>query len=74
MKWNKKRIYIEDLPAIAEELQRLIKSGSPLIEDMRCVFTQEGTDARFMLMPYDFLDLEPKPAINVFYLCQVFRK
>lgn len=73
MEWKKKRIYIEDLSALITQLQKLIIDGSPLVENIRCVFTQEGSDIRFMLMPYDFIDLNPKPEINIFYLYQAFK-
>lgn len=73
MKWKRKRIYIEDLPTLVTQLQKLVKEGAPVIENMRCVFTQNETDMCFMLMPYDFIDLNPKPEINIFYLYQAFK-
>ena len=74
MKWNKKRIYIQDLPKLIEQTQMAIKAGNPMIEKMRFVFIQEGTDIPFMYMPFDFIDLDPKPTINEFYLYQALEK
>ena len=73
MKWKKKQIYIEDLHKITEQLQQLVKEGAEIIEDLRCVYIQEDTNMTFMLMPYDFLDLNPRPAISKFFLYQAFK-
>ena len=70
MKWNKKRIDIQDLPKLVEQIQIAIKAGNPIIEKTRFVFTQIGTDIPFVYMPYDFIDLDPKPQITKFYLYQ----
>lgn len=70
MNWQKKRIYIQDLPQLINQTQEAIKAGNPIIEKMRFVFTQVGTNMKFMYMPYDFIDLVQVPSIEEFYLYQ----
>lgn len=68
MKWEKRSIPIEQLPALALSLKQLVAQGNEQINYLRCVFKQEGTNIPFVLMPYDFLDLDPKPVISKFFL------
>ena len=72
MKWNKKHIPLVQLPALTNTLKQMIQQGDERLEKMRCVFRQTGTDIYFIFTPYDFIDLDPKPQIETFFLYQAF--
>lgn len=71
MKWHKKQVAIQDIPKLLEATKAIIKTGNEVIEQMRFVFKKEDEDTIYMYMPYDFIDLDPKPSISIFYLYQV---
>ena len=71
MSWKKQLISKEQLPILINTLKQMIEQGDERINQMRCVYTQKETSIWTMLMPYDFIDLDPKPEISVFYLYQV---
>jgi len=71
MKWSKKQIDVNELPNIINQLLMAIKNGDDKIERMRCVYKAEDSSVLTMLMPYDFIDLNPKPKIKEFYIYQV---
>lgn len=71
MKWEKQAIPVEKIPEVTNRLLLAIKNGDDKIEKMRCVYKAENSAVTVILMPYDFIDLNPKPKIVEFYLCQV---
>lgn len=73
MEWKKLQIPIENIPICMAQLKKNITDGNPIIEDMRCVFRTKDDTIVHTLMPYDFVDLDPKPEIAQFYLYQAFR-
>ena len=71
-RYNKKEISIENLPGLTNTLQAMVQQGDIRLEKMYCVFTIETEPNEvFVLTPYDFLDLNPKPKFSHFNLYQV---
>ena len=71
MKLSKQKIEIKDLPDLTKNLLLAIKNGDKKIENIRCVYKTENSSVFNVLMPYDFIDLQPQPKIIEFYLYQV---
>ena len=70
--YSKKEISIENLPGLTNALQAMVQQGDARLEKMYCVFTVETEPNEvFVLTPYDFLDLNPKPEFSNFNLYQV---
>jgi hypothetical protein len=71
MTWKKQLIPLNEVETLSKKLLLSIKNGDKRIEKIRCVYKAEDSNVFVMLMPYDFLDLNPKPNIKEFYLYQV---
>jgi len=70
MKWVRKNIEVENIPAIVEQGMVMAKAGNPLAEQLRCVFTLEDEKIIYMIPLLDFIDSPPEK-ISKFYLCQM---
>lgn len=71
MAWNKQEIKIEDVPALKVQLQNMIKTGNPVVENMRCFYKFEDESICHMLTVFDFLDNPPQNKITKFILYQM---
>ena len=74
MQWQHTFIPLDQLPATFNKLLIAIKNGDNKVDKIRCVYYPEDSNIPIMLTPYDFVDLNPKPKVQKFYLYQLFNE
>lgn len=71
MPWQRREIKLEDIPSVVEQGFALAKAGSPIIEQMRCVFTLENDNIIYSYPLLDYLDNLPDEKVTSFTLYQM---
>lgn len=67
MKWNKQLVTPENIPAIIQQGMTMAKTGNPLVNQIRCVFTLEDKKVVYMIPLLDYID-NPPEQISKLYL------
>lgn len=74
MNWKLIKIPEDKIQFFIDKLDIDIKNGNPQIDNLRCIYTVDESNITYLLTPFDFVDLNPRPKIKSLTIGQVLEK